>query len=187
MNRASSSINFVSKMFGSWNITIILFVDNRMGSENCQLNGLSSHFLTNTKRKGIPSHRIRVCFKVKGNLSCYQCRFKADGRTGDLMLGDFWGAVKEDPFWNRNGVSVIFVRTEKELNLLKNTEGIRLFLSDFERAAAENPMVVRSRKERPEKEKFERLFREKGLIYAARHSRTTERKIKDFILDVLGR
>lgn len=126
-------------------------------------------------------------FKVKGKASCYQCRFKADGRTGDLMLGDFWGAVKEDPFWNRNGVSVIFVRTEKGLNLLKNTEGIRLFLSDFERAAAENPMVVRSRKERPEKEKFERLFREKGLIYAARHSRTTERKIKDFILDVLGR
>ena len=45
-------------------------------------------------------------FKVKGKPACYQCRFKANGRTGDIMLGDYWGATEKDPFWNKNGVSV---------------------------------------------------------------------------------
>ena len=126
-------------------------------------------------------------FKVKGKPACYQCRFKADGRTGDLMLGDYWGAAAEDPFWNKNGVSVVFVRTEKGEDFLKTTQGICLYPSDFDRAVAENPMVVRSRAVRPEKEEFERLFRKKGLIYAARHARTFERKAKDFLLDMLGK
>ena len=126
-------------------------------------------------------------FKVKGKAPCYQCRFKADNRTGDLMLGDFWGAGQEDPFWNKNGISVVFVRTEKGHTFLKETKGVRLFTTDFGRAVANNPMVVRSRKVRSEKEKFERLFKKRGLIFAARHARTTERKIKDFLLDVIGK
>lgn len=46
-------------------------------------------------------------------------------------------------------------------------------------------MVVRSRTVRPEKEKFEKLFKKKGLIYAARHARSFDRVIKDLILDIL--
>ena len=103
------------------------------------------------------------------------------------MLGDYWGATEEDPFWNKNGVSVIFVHTERGHDFLKGTEGIILFPSDFERAVAENPMVIRASKPRPEKEKFEKLFTKKGLIYAAKHSRTLERKMKDFLLDLLNR
>ena len=124
-------------------------------------------------------------FKVKGKPACYQCKFKANGRTGDIMLGDFWGATQEDPFWNNNGVSVIFVHTEKGHDILKQTDGIVLFPSDFERAVAGNPMVIRPRNPRPEKEKFEKLFAEKGLMYAAKHSRTLERKTKDFLLDIM--
>lgn len=124
-------------------------------------------------------------FKVKGKPACYQCKFKANGSTGDIMLGDFWGVTQEDPFWNKNGVSVIFVHTEKGLDLLKATERVVLFQSNFERAVAENPMVVRSRTPRPEKKKFEKLLMEKGLIYAAKHSRSLERKTKDFILDLM--
>ena len=84
-------------------------------------------------------------------------------------------------------MSVIFVHTEKGHDFLKETEGIVLFPSGFERAVAENPMVIRPRKARPEKEKFEKLFAEKGLIYAARHARTLERKTKDFLLDLMKR
>ena len=101
------------------------------------------------------------------------------------MLGDFWGAKEEDSFWNKNGVSVIFVHTEKGHSFLKETEEIILFPSDFDRAVSENAMVIRPREPRPEKEKFEKLFSEKGLIYAAKHSRTLERKTKDFLLDLM--
>lgn len=124
-------------------------------------------------------------FKVKGKPACYNCRFKSDSRTGDLMLGDYWGAVESDPFWNKNGVSVIFVGTDKGKCYLETTQGIRLFPTDFASAVAENPMVIRSRTVRAEKDKFEKLFKKKGLIYAARHSRTLKRKIKDFLLDML--
>lgn len=116
--------------------------------------------------------RTEYCyaFKVYAKTSCYNCQFKGDNRKGDMTLGDFWGATPKDVFWNEKGISSIFVHTEKAKKLLLETEGIKLFESDFERATAENPMLIKSRKMRPEREKFEKLFKKKGLIYAAKHS-----------------
>lgn len=109
-------------------------------------------------------------FKVYGKKSCYDCKFKGDNRTGDLTLGDFWGATEQDAFWNAKGVSAIFAHTEKGQQLLLDTEGIALFPSDFARAAKENPMLTKSRKLRPERAKFEELFEKKGLIAASKQS-----------------
>lgn len=116
--------------------------------------------------------RTEYCFafKVYARPSCYDCKFKGDNRVGDMTLGDFWGATRKDVFWNEKGISSIFVHTEKAKKLLLETEGIKLFDSDFERATAVNPMVIKSRKMRPEREKFERLFKKRGLIYAAKHA-----------------
>ncbi|MDO4815595.1 MAG: Coenzyme F420 hydrogenase/dehydrogenase, beta subunit C-terminal domain [Bacillota bacterium] len=116
--------------------------------------------------------RTEYCyaFKVYAKPACYVCKFKGHNRKGDMTLGDFWGATPKDVFWNEKGVSSIFVHTEKAKKLLLETEGIRLFDSDFERATAENPMMIKSRKMRSERAKFEKLFKKHGLIYAARHS-----------------
>lgn len=116
--------------------------------------------------------RTEYCyaFKVYAKRSCYDCKFKGDNRKGDMTLGDFWGATPNDVFWNEKGVSSILVHREKAKKLLLETQGIKLFESDFARVTAENPMVIKSRKLRPERAKFEMLFKKHGLIYATKHS-----------------
>lgn len=66
-------------------------------------------------------------FSILGRESCYNCRYKGNGRCRDIMVGDFWGATEQDEFWNRNGVSVIFAETEKGNEAIKALEGIKLF------------------------------------------------------------
>lgn len=101
------------------------------------------------------------------------------------MIGDFWGAEKGDSFWNDKGVSVIFAHTEKGKKFLEKTPGIRLYPTDFEKAVANNQMVIRARKVSPEREKFEKLFAEKGLIYAARRSKSLKTRMELFAIRVI--
>lgn len=49
---------------------------------------------------------------------CYSCRFASTDRPGDITVGDFWGIERSHPeLVNKKGVSLIFVNTEKGLNL----------------------------------------------------------------------
>lgn len=107
-------------------------------------------------------------FRVLGRMPCYSCRFRGDRRCGDIMLGDFWGAAEKDPFWNEKGVSCVLVHTEKGLDFLRGTEGISLFESSFERIVEHNPYIVEPRRPHPDRERFDALFRQYGLIGAVR-------------------
>lgn len=107
-------------------------------------------------------------FKLMGRTSCYNCHFKGNNRVGDIMIGDFWGATKKDPFWNEKGTSVIFVHTEKGKSFLNNTSDLKLYETTFEKAVKNNHMVIESKKLNPKRKKFEKLFLERGLFYAAK-------------------
>lgn len=109
-------------------------------------------------------------FNLSARDSCYHCRFKGNGRQGDLMVGDFWGATEEDEFWNPCGVSLIFAETEKGDAFLRAAPGLRLFPTTFERAVARNLSVIASRKKMKNRDKFVRLLAKKDLIYAVRHT-----------------
>ena len=124
-------------------------------------------------------------FAVLGRESCYGCKFRGNNRQGDLMLGDFWGATQEDAYWNKRGVSVIFVETEKGDAFLKAAPGIKLFPAAFEKAVAGNPMVIRPRKESRYKKQFAKLLEEKGLFYAAHHAAGLKTKVKWMLLKLL--
>ena len=117
-------------------------------------------------------------FGIMGRPTCYNCNYKGNNRTGDIMIGDFWGTTQEDPFWNEKGVSVIFVHTEKGHQLLKEADGIQLFETTFEKAVSSNQMVIRSKTPDRKKKRFEKLFIKKGLIYASRHTRSLKSKLK---------
>jgi len=117
-------------------------------------------------------------FGIMSRPSCYNCRFRGNARVGDIMVGDFWGATEKDAFWNSEGVSSILVHSEKGLEFLKATEGIKLYETTFERIVEKNKNIIQSRKKHPEKEKFERLFFEKGLFYASTHAKGIKAKIK---------
>lgn len=109
-------------------------------------------------------------FTVLGRNVCYNCKFKGNNRTADLMVGDFWGSSEKDVFWNDKGVSVIFVHTEAGKKYLESVEELSLFETDFETAVRKNQKVLYSKKIHPEKESFEKNFKEGGLFAAIEKS-----------------
>ncbi len=117
-------------------------------------------------------------FATLAGKACYSCQFRGNNRTGDLMLGDFWGATEEDPFWNKAGVSSVLVHTEKGRELLLETEDLRLFDTTFHRVAAGNPNIIKPRGDRPNRAKFEQLLDSHGLMYAAEHSKPFLSRVK---------
>lgn len=122
-----------------------------------------------------------IAFSILSRESCYSCKFKGNNRTGDIMIGDFWGASNTDDYWNKFGVSVIFAETGRGNQFLKATPGIKLFPTTFEKAVENNQMVIKSRSKPVNKELFSKLLSEKGLIYAAKHSFSLKMKLKRII------
>ncbi len=117
-------------------------------------------------------------FATMAGKACYTCNFRGNNRTGDIMLGDFWGATEQDAFWNKEGVSSILVHTEKGEAFLEKTEGVRLFDTTFQRIVAGNPNVIKPRGDRAERAKFERLLQSHGLFYAVEHSKSFLSRLK---------
>ncbi|MGI6501364.1 MAG: Coenzyme F420 hydrogenase/dehydrogenase, beta subunit C-terminal domain [Anaerostipes sp.] len=124
-------------------------------------------------------------FMMLGKEGCYKCQFRGDNRTGDIMVGDFWGATENDEFWNKRGVSVIFAETERGNELVKKIEDFQLFESDFERAVEQNPMIIRPKDKEVKTDLFKQLLFEKGLHYATIHTYSKKKRIKYFLEKIL--
>ena len=122
-------------------------------------------------------------FSVLTKESCYRCKFKGNNRQGDIMIGDFWGATEKDVYWNKYGVSCIFAETDKGNDFVQSTSGIKLFPSTFEKVVEKNPRVITPTPRRDNRDKFEALLSDKGLIYAVKRSLSTKQKIKRMIPD----
>lgn len=123
-----------------------------------------------------------IAFSILPKQSCYNCKFKGNNRQADIMIGDFWGAVETDVFWNKYGVSSIFAETEKGNSFLKSLPGIKLFPTTFERAVEKNPMVITSIKRKNNRDKFAKLLSEKGLIYAVKHTTSYKKRVAKAVL-----
>lgn len=117
-------------------------------------------------------------FATLAGKACYSCQFRGNNRTGDLMLGDFWGATEQDAFWNKEGVSAILVHTEKGKHLLLDTADLRLFDTTFQKIVEGNPNIIRPRSERANRAKFEQLLESRGLFYAVPHSKSFLSRLK---------
>lgn len=103
------------------------------------------------------------------NLACYNCKFAAIPRTGDVTLGDFWKI--SDDLMDEKGVSVVLANNEKGLKILselENTQRIKLYKKNLEAAIYGNPRIhdgfLKMRKKRSEilemvkKEDFEYIY-----------------------------
>lgn len=125
-------------------------------------------------------------FSVMAKKACYNCQFRGNNRTGDIMIGDFWGATEEDEFWNKKGISAILVHTQKGDDFINSTDGIKIFPSTFERVVKQNPNVVKPRSVHKQTAKFEKVFAERGLFYAVKYSKGFLRRVKAFIKKCLS-
>lgn len=126
-------------------------------------------------------------FSVLGKKQCYTCPFRGNDRTGDIMIGDFWGATESDVFWNKNGVSAVLVHSEKGSAFVGSLEDIVLEDTSFERIVEKNRNVIRPRQARPETVKFETLLRDHDLFYAVKHSRKFRTRVMAVIKKILGK
>ena len=104
--------------------------------------------------------------------SCLKCRYRADNGAGDYRIGDFWGIKQTDKYWNEKGASVILVRSDKGINLLDELkkEGFVLHEDTYEKAVSNNISIVVDKSERQValREKFAKIYREKGFVKACR-------------------
>lgn len=123
-----------------------------------------------------------MAFNFITHYSCGNCRAKGSNHASDVTLGDFWGLNKGDKSYNKNGVSIACIRTNKGESLLRNLEGVQLSLTDTDFAVQGNPYINNQRKiYKIKRKKFERLIESNDLKYACYKSLPARLKIKDYI------
>lgn len=124
-------------------------------------------------------------FRVFSRPACFDCKFRGVNGVGDIRVGDFWGIKESDPFWNKNGVSCIFVRTKKGLNFidkLKNAD-FYLYETNYEYATVNNMSSYKNKDKScfEQREKFAEIFLTKGLVGACKKTQSFSDKVKSVL------
>ena len=106
-------------------------------------------------------------FQIYNRSSCYECQYRGEVGLADFRIGDFWGIKKDDPYYNENGVSCIFVRTNKGMTLIKELGKVGFFLyqTDYLTATGNNmsSYTNKSLKYIKLKKRFLMEYQRKGL------------------------
>lgn len=114
--------NFRSKDKRGWGTQYLLKTNTNSKTKPLSLDCYGKHFMDGD------------CYRE----SCYQCPYANTSRTGDLTVGDFWGIAKSHPKFDfPNGVSSVFVNTEKGLKLFEKMKPF----AEVELATLEEAMV----------------------------------------------
>lgn len=128
-------------------------------------------------------------FQIFNRPSCLKCQYRGQVGEGDIRVGDYWGIKKTDLFWNPMGVSSIFVRTQKGLNIINELKNYRIILydSNYETATRSNMSSYKNKSKKyiDLRNKFAQIYikERKGLISACCHTATISFWIKHYIPD----
>ena len=104
--------------------------------------------------------------------SCFNCHFKGDNHRADITIGDYWGLNPKNRLYNKNGVSVLFVRSDTGINIIDKMDKSIFDFTRIEHDAAvkHNPMYMRSTEKQDFYEKFEKDLNDNGLHEAVMRS-----------------
>ena len=102
-----------------------------------------------------PSDYGRAFSRYARNV-CYGCRFRGENHQSDITVGDFWGLDRNMEGWNKNGVSVLIVRSEKGEELIRkiDTKQFSIREVDAEFVIEHNPMYFKRREKVSDYDKF---------------------------------
>lgn len=115
--------------------------------------------------------------------SCYHCHYKGENRAADITIGDFWGDIKSENWYNKDGVSAIMLHTDKGMRFINSVDNILLFEAQYERIKSGNPRL-----EEPEPEtKKSKIFRERFEKYGLSLTCMLTRDLGDFINLLFGK
>lgn len=104
-------------------------------------------------------------FQIYTRKPCFNCKFKGENHKADLAIGDFRGLKKDDSKYNKNGVSIIIVQSEngKELINMIDRNTFCVEKADTKISIMNNPMYYTTNTRGSNWDKFDSLYREKGL------------------------
>lgn len=128
-------------------------------------------------------------FQVFNRPSCFQCQYRDTTGVGDIRVGDFWGIKESDEFWNPNGVSGIYVRSEKGLKSVEDLSkyDFQLFETDYFLATRSNMSSYMNKpmKFRLLRDKFAEVYiqQDKGLPAACRATASLSFWVKRYVPD----
>jgi hypothetical protein len=139
-SEAISSVNFRSKKNGGWGKFSLEF----SFKESSDLKNFWNYPGQN------PYYQL---FSQNLNLrpSCYKCPAKGHTSGSDITLADFWGVA--DDYFDGNGVSLLFLNTEKGKKIVEKIE-ISSFPTSYEIAIKSNPSMNHSVKEPAKRAQF---------------------------------
>ena len=134
------------------------------------------------KMKEFYNSTIGHAFKIVQRPSCYNCRYYGFNKLSDITLGDYHGINKEYTFYNKYGVSLIFVNSPKGEKIFRNIKDL-LFLCevDKESVCKDNPYIERNNKKNSKRDEFISLFNEKNLKYAVGKTISFKDRVKMII------
>ncbi|WP_270496558.1 Coenzyme F420 hydrogenase/dehydrogenase, beta subunit C-terminal domain [Eisenbergiella porci] len=109
--------NYLHEMFDDSEINEISFRDKTEGWQRYSLRIVSDKF-TYQKKKNEDWYMKGFLKNIYLRPSCYECAFKGKVKESDFTLADFWGVEEILPeFYDKSGVSLLFVHSEKGMNL----------------------------------------------------------------------
>ena len=116
--------------------------------------------------------------------SCYNCQFKGPNHKSDMTCGDYWGLTGSMSGWNKNGVSIMFVKTVRGEELIKMLDGTNFHIEETDPAFAlsNNHMYFECTKKDPHYDQFRKDLTEKGLRHAVMHYPTGIKTKMKFVL-----
>lgn len=88
--------------------------------------------------------------------SCFNCAFKSSSRETDFTLGDFWTVSNVDRHMDDDtGATLLFVHSEKGINIIEQLDGITLKEIDYGEAVRNaGPMLLHSAKPNIKRDAF---------------------------------
>lgn len=151
---------------------------------------LEEHFENGkTKCSTLFGTYIGYGFQIFNRPSCFSCQYRDTTGVGDIRVGDFWGIKETDEFWNPNGVSGIYVRTQKGLDVVKELTKCKfsLFETDYMLATRSNMSSYMNKPQKYQilRDKFAKIYvdKEKGLVAACHSVASFSFWIKHYVPD----
>ena len=112
--------------------------------------------------------------------SCYSCHFRGHNSFADITIGDYWGASEKDPCWNRDGVSLVLIHSDKGINMFNKLTEMIAFPIDYDHAIVGNSTIYKSRS-KGIRDKYSKDF----VLYGSAKARKINETYKEYFIRVL--
>ena len=101
--------------------------------------------------------------------SCYSCKYATACRASDITVSDFWGLGNDAGFNKGEGVSNVFINTNKGKRLWDDVrERVRCVERNRVEAIVGNAQLQRPMKRHPKFYRFRKLYTQYGFVRAVR-------------------